>query len=507
MSTNETTATPEAKIEGYGSAAYRAYVLFALIVVYTFNFIDRTLIGILGEDIRQTFGLSDTMIGLLSGIVFALFYTILGIPVAMLAERRNRTTIITIAMALWSGMTAFCGLAQNTFQFAMARMMVGVGEAGCSPPSHSLISDYFPPEKRSTALSIYALGIPIGSMLAAVGGAWIASQDGLNWRDAFIFMGVPGVVGAILFKLTVKEPPRGYSDPGGAAATEAQDKPSPFEVFRVIGKKATFWHCALGGAMASFAGYGVGQFLAPYFIRVYDFTRLEAAVTYGVILGGAAGLGTFSSGWLADKIRPRHPNSDSWLPALGFYVSVPLYLIGYNAISLTGGDKTLAFWLAIFPLIIAAYAHYFYLGPMFAVTQKLVQPRMRATAAAVLLFVVNIIGYGMGPPVVGWISDQASSWQISRYDTDLTMRECGQVERKLKAARDGADNAITGAELDLAQSQNASFCAPARRTGVQWGVSVGAMFYLWAGIHFTLMGRRMRKEEWQPEKAATSGST
>lgn len=163
-STTETPASSQS--EGYGSSAYRGYVLFALIVVYTFNFIDRTLISVLGEQIRETFGLSDFMIGLLSGMAFALLYTLLGIPFAMLAERKNRTRIITAAMIAWSGMTVMCGYAQNTFQFALARVGVGIGEAGCSPPSHSLISDYFPPEKRSSALGIFALGIPIGGMLA-----------------------------------------------------------------------------------------------------------------------------------------------------------------------------------------------------------------------------------------------------------------------------------------------------------------------------------------------------
>ncbi|MEM8637084.1 MAG: MFS transporter, partial [Pseudomonadota bacterium] len=224
--------------EGYGSRSYRSYVLFALIVVYTFNFIDRTLIGVLGDDIRVEFGLSDTEIGLLSGIAFAFLYTLLGIPFAMLAERKSRTWIISLAMAAWSAMTVFCGMAQSTLQFTLARIGVGIGEAGCSPPSHSLISDYFPPEKRASALGIFALGIPLGSMLAAVGGAWIATQEGLDWRAAFIWMGVPGVIGAAIFKLTVKDPPRGYSDPGGAEAAAKRQMPSPLKVFPLLSRNA-----------------------------------------------------------------------------------------------------------------------------------------------------------------------------------------------------------------------------------------------------------------------------
>lgn len=495
--------TPEtiSASEGYGSRGYRSYVLFALIVVYTFNFIDRTLIGVLGEPIRETFGLSDTAIGLLSGLAFAVLYTLLGIPFAMLAERRSRTWIISLAMAAWSAMTAFCGLAQNTTQFALARIGVGIGEAGCSPPSHSLISDYFPPEKRTGALAIFALGIPLGSMLAALGGAWIASQDGLNWRDAFIWMGLPGILGAILFKLTVKEPPRGYSDPGGAEAAAKRRMPNPFDVFGVLGKNATFWHVSLGGALASFAGYGIGQFIAPFWIRAHDMTLMQAALIYGGVLGLAAGIGTFGSGLLADRLRARHPNADSWVPALGLSLCVPLYVFGYNTLSLFGAG-TAAVVTGIIALAIAAVLRYAYLGPMFAVTQKLVEPRMRATAAALLLFVVNLIGYGGGPPVVGWMSDQGTKWQLERLDSTVTLSNCGALEAQLKAARDGAPGAISGEELRAATESVVTYCAPARKIGVRWGVTLGALFYLWAALHFVLMGRTMRRDLWVPEDGA-----
>ncbi|MEO1406029.1 MAG: MFS transporter, partial [Pseudomonadota bacterium] len=443
--TDTTASETTAANEGYGSRGYRSYVLFALIVVYTFNFIDRTLIGVLGEPIRETFGLSDTAIGLLSGLAFAVLYTLLGIPFAMLAERRSRTWIITLAMAAWSAMTAFCGLAQNTFQFALARIGVGIGEAGCSPPSHSLISDYFPPEKRTGALAIFALGIPLGSMLAALGGAWIASQDGLNWRDAFIWMGLPGILGAVLFKLTVKEPPRGYSDPGGAEAAAKRRMPNPFDVFGVLGKNATFWHVSLGGALASFAGYGIGQFIAPFWIRAHGMTLMEAALIYGGVLGLAAGIGTFGSGILADKLRVRHPNADSWVPALGLSLCVPIYLFGYNTLSVFGAG-TAAVVTGIIALAIAAVLRYAYLGPMFAVTQKLVEPRMRATAAALMLFVVNLIGYGGGPPVIGWISDQGTKWHLEQLDSDVSIGECGVLEAQLKAARDGAATALSNTD-------------------------------------------------------------
>lgn len=486
------------EIEGYGSAGYRAYVLFALLVVYIFNFIDRSLISVLGEPIRETFGLSDLQIGLLSGLAFAVLYTLLGIPFAMLAERRSRTWIISIALAAWSAMTVACGMAQNTFQFALARIGVGVGEAGCSPPSHSLISDYFPPEKRASALGIFALGIPIGTMIAALGAAWIEGQPNMNWRDAFIFMGLPGIALAVVFKMTVKEPPRGYSDPGGAAAAAARQMPSPFKVFGVVGRNASFWHVSLGGAIASFVGYGVGQFVPPFWMRVHGLSLQDAALIFGGVLGVAGAVGTFLSGYIADRVRARHPNSDSWLPATALAVSVPIAILGYNTLAFTTGAMAIA--AAIPLLVVAAILRFAYLAPMFAVTQKLVEPRMRATAAALLLFVVNLIGYGAGPPAVGAISDHFTRQTLAAQSAPVTMADCGSTEAALKATRDGEDNALSGEALENALAINENYCAPARKAGVRWGISIGLVFLFWSALHFFLLGRTMQRDLWTPDE-------
>ena len=498
---NVTTETPSAgqpSVEGYGSAGYRAYVLFALLVVYIFNFIDRSLISVLGEPIRETFGLSDLQIGLLSGLAFAVLYTLLGIPFAMLAERRSRTWIISIALAAWSAMTVACGMAQNTFQFALARIGVGVGEAGCSPPSHSLISDYFPPEKRASALGIFALGIPIGTMIAALGAAWIEGQPNMNWRDAFIFMGLPGIALAVVFKMTVKEPPRGYSDPGGAAAAAARQMPSPFKVFGVVGRNASFWHVSLGGAIASFVGYGVGQFVPPFWMRVHGLSLQDAALIFGGVLGIAGDVGTFLSGYIADRVRARHPNSDSWLPATALAVSVPIAILGYNTLAFTTGAMAIA--AAIPLLVVAAILRFAYLAPMFAVTQKLVEPRMRATAAALLLFVVNLIGYGAGPPAVGAISDHFTRQTLAAQSAPVTMADCGSTEAALKATRDGEDNALSGEALENALAINTNYCAPARKAGVRWGISIGLVFLFWSALHFFLLGRTMQRDLWTPDE-------
>lgn len=500
---SDTTVASTAPVEGFGSRAYRAYVLVALFIVYMFNFIDRTLVGVLGEPIRETFGLTDAQIGLLAGPAFAVLYTLLGIPVAILAERFSRTTIIAAAMAMWSAMTAFCGMAGNSLMFALGRVGVGIGEAGCSPPSHSLISDYFPPEKRATALAVYSLGIPIGSMTAALAGAYFATRAGLDWRAAFIWLGLPGVALAIIFKLTVKEPPRGYSDPDGGAA--AKDRPSPIEVFKVIGSKPAFWHVALGGGLASFVGYGVGQFTTPFFLRAHSLPvifkdmppLMEAAIIYGLILGLFAAIGTFTSGWLADKLRDRHPNAVSWLPALGFVIAVPAYIIGFNTLAFSSGS--MAVFLSIPPLAVAAVTHYFYLSPMFAVPQNLVAPRMRASAAALLLFIVNIIGYVFGPPVVGWVSDEAAKWNLSRKEGSPTLAACNEIEMARKAMAKEDQSTWTPeqrAEFEDMGATYGDFCAQPRANGIRFAMSVGVLVYLWAALHFLLMGPRLRRDSW-----------
>jgi predicted MFS family arabinose efflux permease len=433
--------------QGFGSKNYRAYVLGALLVVYTFNFIDRVVIGIIQEPIKAEFGLTDFQLGLLGGPAFAILYTLLGIPIARLAERRDRMTILSICLALWSLMTAACGFAVNYATLLAARVGVSIGEAGCTPPANSVISDYFPSDRRATALSIYALGIPIGSMIAAVGGGWIATEVG--WREAFIWLGVPGVALAVLVKLTVKEPPRTVS---------TADTPSFSSALGALAKKPTFWHIAFGSALASFVGYGVGQYLTSFMIRTHGFTLFEGATLVGVVLGVCAAIGTFASGFLADRIGRRHPTALSWLPALGFAIATPLYMLAFVLPNI---------WLAMPALMLGAVAHYFYLGPMYAVTQGVVAPRMRATAVAVLLFVVNLIGYGMGPPAIGALSDFLASGQLALYG--LTPEFCA------------------------AQSGNVQ-CASGIEAGLRWAMMIGVLGYLWAGLHFLISALTLRRD-------------
>tara|TARA_B100000676_G_C18061089_1_gene837818 strand:- start:1159 stop:2481 length:1323 start_codon:yes stop_codon:yes gene_type:complete len=376
------------------SPKYRRYVLGVLVVVYVFNFLDRQIVTILAEPIKNELGLSDTQIGLMTGLAFALFYTVLGIPIARLADRASRVNVITTALVIWSGMTALCGVAQNFVQILAARIGVGVGEAGCSPPAHSLIADYYPPSERASALSIYALGIPIGSLLGLLAGGWVAEFYG--WRVAFLVVGVPGVLLAVVLKLTVLEPIRGMSDPAG---TGAQPQPPLLPTIKALLSNKTFVHIAMGGALTSFVGYGLGQWLPAFFIRLHGMGLAEVATYYGLVNGIASMAGTFLGGTLADRFAKREQRIYVWLPAAGVLVSFPFYFA-----ALVVGD-----WrIAIAILLVPSFLNSLWLGPAFGTIQNIAPQAMRALASAILLFILNIIGLGFGPFLVGVLSDLLS---------------------------------------------------------------------------------------------------
>lgn len=372
------------------SAGYRAYVMCALVVVYTFNFIDRQIIGILAVPIKADLALSDTQLGLMGGLAFALFYTGLGIPIALLADRSNRTWIITAALAVWSAMTAMCGFAQNFWQLFLARVGVGVGEAGGVAPAYSLIADYFPSEQRARALSIYSFGIPIGSALGIVFGGLIASK--VDWRYAFFAVGIAGVVIAPLFKMTVAEPPRGQFDQAdvGTAA------PAFADILRALARKPSFWLMALGAACSSMIGYGMFFWLPSFFVRSYDISLLDASLVYGSILlvGGLAGI--WLGGALADRLGLQNRSAYAIIPAIAFIATVPFY-----AIAILSPNLVTTFFAMLVPTALGLA----WLGPVMSAIQHVVPTQMRATASAIFLFIINLIGIGVGTVAIGLLSD------------------------------------------------------------------------------------------------------
>lgn len=462
MSVSETTSTAaeaaHADAKPVYSRAYTSWVLGLLVVVYISNFIDRTILSVLQQPIKEELRLADWQLGLLGGLSFALFYSIMGVPIARLAERRNRVSIITGALVAWSAMTALCGFAASYVQLLLCRVGVGIGEAGATPPAQSLISDYFPPERRATALSVYGLGVPIGTLLGSVIGGFVAQHWG--WRAAFLAVGLPGLLLAVLVRFTVREPPRGHSE-GGLAAGEA---PSTMTVVKVLWAKRAFRHLAAGMTVTSFAGYAMSAFAATYLIRRFGLNVAEAGLAAGLVNGLSAAVGTLLGGLMTDWAGRKDRRWYVWIPAIGLILSVPLYVAAYL--------QTDLFWVIVL-LIVPGILHFFYLGPTYAVMHNMVAPRMRATATALLLLVLNLIGLGLGPTLLGVASD-VFAHQSFFGDYGLTCPG--------------------GLPAPGAAAAEALACRGASATGLQWAMVGCSLIYAWAAAHYALAGRRLRND-------------
>ncbi len=377
---------------GRGRTGPGARVLSILLLAYIFNFIDRQIVGVLAVPIKAELLLSDRQLGLMGGIAFALFYSGLAIPIAWLADRRSRVNIIAGSVALWSAFTALCGLAQNFWQLFLARMGVGIGEAGGVAPSYALISDFYPKERRARALALFSLGIPIGSALGVFFGGWIASH--LDWRAAFLIVGLAGLPAALLVKLFIPEPVRGGFD---TADGRASDPAPPFlDVAWTLAGTPSFWLLSFGAASGSIMGYGLIFWLPSFFARSFDLGLAEVGWFYGsiVLVGGVAG--TWLGGWIGDRTGPTNPGAYALVPACCFLVAAPCFALGLFAPSL---------WLGWLLFAVGQMLALAWLGPVIAAVQHIVPPTMRATASASFLFINNLIGIGFGILFLGFMSD------------------------------------------------------------------------------------------------------
>ena len=372
------------------SPRYKRFALAMLTAVYALNFIDRQILVILQEPIKAEMGLSDAQLGLLSGFAFAVVYVTAGIPIAYWADRGNRRNIVSLAVVVWSGMTAVSGFAQNFGQLLMARVGVGLGEAGGSPPAHSMISDYYPPEQRATALSIYSTGIYAGILLGFLFGGIIA--DAFGWRTAFLVVGLPGVLFGLILRFTLKEPQRGRWEYVSSTA----EKPGLRETFTLLRDRPSFWYMALGSAFVAYVTYGNGNFIPSFLIRNHQMGLAEVGTALALVSGLSGAIGTFAGGYLADKFGGTDRRWYVWIPLLG----VVLAYLPYNYV-LVADNTTVALTILFFASILTS----FFLGPCIAMSHALVAPGMRALISAILFFVINMIGLGMGPFFTGLISD------------------------------------------------------------------------------------------------------
>lgn len=378
------------------SNGYRVVVMLLLFVIYAFNFLDRQIISILAIPIQSELGLSDRQLGLLGGIAFALLYSTLAVPIAWLADRSNRTWIITAALSIWSGFTILCGFAQNFGQLFLARVGVGVGEAGGVAPSYSLIADFFPPQSRARALAFYSLGIPIGSAFGVIVGSQIAGgaiSDNLDWRAAFIVVGVAGLVLAPIFRLIMREPKRGRLDAVKPDATART--PRFLEVLGVLSKKPAFWLLTLGASCSSMMGYGVFFWLPSFFSRTYGLDIIQTGWMFGSVLFFGGTIGIILGGVMGDLMGKRGVAAYARVPAIAFALTTPLYIAGVLA-----PNAILAVGLFMIPTALGLA----WLGPTLSAFQNLVPASMRTTASAIFLLVNNLLGIGGGVYVLGELS-------------------------------------------------------------------------------------------------------
>ena len=378
------------------SKNYRTFALILLTVVYGFNFIDRQILGILAPFIQEDLGLTNTQLGLISGPYFVILYTIVAIPIAWLADRYSRVNIVSIALATWSGFTALTGFANNFLQIGLARMGVGIGEAGGSPPSHSIISDMYPKEERAAALGVYSMGIPLGIMAAYFATAMLMGSSGedVNWRRIFIFLGLTGIALAFFVKLLLREPVRGAMEFDNQ--TEII-KPPFMESLKTLMKIPSWWAMCFGIAFGSFVSYSKSTFHTKYLVTLdpsYDFQTL--VIILGIVNGTTYAGGAFFGARLADKWGKKDIRAYGWLPAISIALCLPIGLAAWWSTSI---EMNLVF-TTLFLLFMGVY-----LGPSFAIAQTMAPINMRAMSTALFFFILNMIALGCGPPFTGWLID------------------------------------------------------------------------------------------------------
>ncbi|AEG51071.1 major facilitator superfamily MFS_1 [Sphingobium chlorophenolicum L-1] len=437
--------------QGYGTPRMRNYALFMLTLISALSLVDRVALGIMQEPIKKEFQLTDFQLGILGGPAFAILYSMLGLPIAQLAERYSRISIVSVSLAAWSVATAACGMAGNYAMLVMGRLGVSVGEAGCNPASQAALVDYFPFSRRATALAIYSLSVPCAAVIAGFAGGWLA--DAIGWRWTFAALGMPGIVIALILQFTVPEPVRAHRPPAAKSALIPQ--------LRVLSRNATLWFLMLGASASCFVGYGLSQYLVSFLMRVHHLSIVQAAAFNGVMFGVFAAIGTFACGALCDRLAPRFPRVSTWLPALGMLAAVPLYVIGYWVDS---------FRVAAPLLFIGAMLNYFYMGSIFAVVCSIVPPHLRTLANALTLVFMNLIGYGMGPPIMGYFSDLFHERALA--EAGLTTGQC----------------------LAAAQGPIAAACAQASAHGLQLSIVIGVMGYFLAGILFLASVKTVRRD-------------
>lgn len=386
MSSNGTPAT---------SSAYRNYVLFILVVVNTLNFMDRTAISVLAPSIQKEFGVSNTLLGLVMGIAFTVFYATLGFPVARLLDRKRRNALLALVLAIWSGMTALCGAATNFLMLFLFRVGVGVGEAGAGPASHSLIGDYFRKLQRPVAIGFFSLGVPLGNFLGIFLGGMLV--EAIGWRWTFVALGLPGILLALIVWLTVREPARGgMDDPADLAAMRAGEDIPLMENVKRLWASPTFRIMSFSAAPSALCGYGMNLWMPQFLQRVHEMSPAQYSLPLGAVIGIGGGLGAMLGGLITARAAARDARAFLSLPALSMLLFAAALLLAV---------WTRSMWVLYAAIAVAAFAQFYLMGPFFAVVQRLAPLRGRAVATAFFFFILATVGIGIGPLYVGAMND------------------------------------------------------------------------------------------------------
>ncbi|MGF7171812.1 putative MFS family arabinose efflux permease [Sphingobium xanthum] len=448
-------------------AGYKRWVVFVLLLVSIVNFADRAILAVLAQPIKEDLNLTDTDLGLLQGLGFAILYSVLGVPLGMLAERVNRTRLIAICVAIWSLMTMACGSATGFFTLLLGRIGVGIGEAGVQPPTSSLLSDHFRFDRRASVLAIVMLGAPFGFLLGQSVGGWVASA--WNWRVAFYVMGVPGILIALLVWLTLREPPRGLAD-GNTAASPA---PSLATVVRYLLGKPTYLHLLAGGTISAFALNAIAIFVLPFYLRGFDMPLAVLGVVFGVVTFTSNGIGMLLGGFGFDRLSRRDVRWALWGPAVALLLCIPAYFGAFVSRGIYA--SLVCVWLGNLVLIS-------YLAPTAGTMQNLVGSRMRATTSALTALVSGLFGAGLGPTAIGMASDFFAARSFAGADF-------------IASCPGGRGPGGTGTALDMA-------CRSASAEGLRNAlISVLALF-LWAAVHYLLASRHLKNDLYDADKEA-----
>lgn len=443
--------------EGAFTRGYRGYFLALTAVILTFAVIDRVALLTMGQAIKEDLGLTDFEFGLVSGLGFAAVYIVAGLPLARLADTRNRVRLIALAIGIWSVFATLSGYSRSFVQLMLCRVIIGIGEAGVQPPATAVASDLYPRHQRGFALAILSVGLPAGTLIGAIGAGYLA--DAYSWRLVFLLLGAPGVVLAVIAWMTLREPPRGLSEQRIVAPDATA--PAAIEVFRHLWAKRSFRHMVVALALTHFVTAGIGSFVPQYFTRGFQLTLGQTGILYGLTGAAVTLVGSLTGGLIVDRLSHRDGRWYAWLPSIGVLAAAPIYVSIFGlAMPLVATAAFLAIGGAV------AFLHY---TPAQAVLQNMVEPQMRATAAFVFFFITSMVGYGVGPALLGLLSDVFAARAFSAGDFSALC-------------------------VHSPAGSMGEACRIASASGIGTAMAAMSCLYIWASAHFYLAAKTLRQD-------------